>query len=75
MELIDRLPKGERDNAQSCPCGLATGVYVDNLTWGPDEAHNRAYELPIPVQEFVSAFDAGELPQYDANPWVPEGDD
>lgn len=82
MEPLDRLPKGQRGNGSSCPCGKATGVHVGALTWGADYndyvernrsarlartygGEDRTLPLPEPVRSFVSAFDAGHLPQYD----------
>ncbi len=67
---ITRLPQGLRSNAKSCPCGSATGLSV--FTYG---AHPLASDgltdysaprikVPRSVQEFVIAFDRGDLPQY-----------
>lgn len=72
QEPLERLPKGERDNGVSCPCGRATGVFVDQFTWGPDERHRKEHELPLPVRLFVQMFDNGDLPQYDESPATPD---
>lgn len=65
---LDRLPKGDREDPASCPCGKATGLYVDNTTYGPSKDLHRAHQLPDAVVEFVRAFDGRELPQYDEHP-------
>jgi hypothetical protein len=63
-EPLEKLPKGERNDATSCPCGKATGlwVYVEQY----DDTDFNAHPTPRCVQQFVPAFDAGKLPQYDA---------
>jgi hypothetical protein len=70
QEPLERLPKGEREDPWSCPCGAATGLYVGNTTCGmsPEDGH----PLPGAVVEFVKAFDNRELPQYDENSFFPE---
>lgn len=62
---LDRLPKGTRDDPWTCPCGRATGLYVDRDRFGDDGDAGTPHDLPGPVIDFVRAFDAGELPQYD----------
>lgn len=78
MEPLPRLPKGRREDPVSCPCGQATGLWVESPdffdqedvdSYANDLDHLReeglAFVLPDAVQEFVSAFDKGELPQYE----------
>lgn len=62
---LDRLPKGIKMDVRSCPCGAATGMYVGLDLYGLTDYD--AEVLPDAVSEFVAAFDAGLLPQYDAH--------
>ncbi len=75
MEPLDRLPKGDREDPASCPCGKATGLWVDNRTFGPTQSLHQANPLPQEVIEFVEAFDGGDLPQYDEHPEFYEEDE
>lgn len=68
LDPLDKLPKGERNDPRSCPCGKATGMHVDNETYGPSKETAYTYRLPEDVISFVTAFDEGELPQYDESP-------
>jgi hypothetical protein len=72
---LKRLPKGERRNGYSCPCGKATGVFVGSGQWGHNAEESgdyfcgyiktpKSHLLPAGVRRFVEAFDSGELPQY-----------
>jgi hypothetical protein len=66
---LKRLPKGKIHEADSCPCGKATGlwVYVIDYSQQPFYAPRdlRATKpLPESVKKFVKAFDAGLLPRY-----------
>lgn len=68
QQPLDRLPKGEREDPLSCPCGIATGLYVDKHTFGRDDESRYDNPLPKPVELFVTEFDEGLLPQYDKWP-------
>lgn len=68
---LEKLPKGYRRDGSSCPCGKATGLHVTRFSYGPPDyiANPQATklgDLPQAVVTFVAAFDAGELPQYEA---------
>jgi hypothetical protein len=66
---LKKLPKGRRMDAKSCPCGAATDLTVYSIGFGPPGSLPSLGELrPLPksVSAFVSAFDNGELPQYEA---------
>jgi hypothetical protein len=72
MEPLAELPKGERRNYKSCPCGDATGLAVYSCAYAyPSEdlyvsqLVERGQTLPPLVREFVRRFDAGRLPQFD----------
>lgn len=72
MDPLEQLPKGTRSDPNSCPCGKASGLFVGGLYWG-ETAEEAFYAsighwLPRVVTDFVIAFDAGELPQYDEYP-------
>lgn len=75
LEPLDALPKGKREDPQTCPCGRATGLWVDSEAYGIDQESWARNPIPLPgaVTDFVAAFDDCELPQYDEKP--PEGDD
>ena len=68
LEPLARLPKGDVGDPRSCPCGKATGLHVE--WWAAYEPLSDWQErppicsLPDAVQQFVKAFDRGELPQY-----------
>jgi hypothetical protein len=64
MEPLVRLPKGRRLSTESCPCGSATGLCVSVCTYWPTR-EKKFGTVPKPVGRFVTAFDAGLLPQYD----------
>ena len=62
---LKRLPKGRRREGRSCPCGKATQLDVQvYLFWTLDNV--LCGTLPQAVSDFVVAFDAGELPEYEA---------
>lgn len=60
---LKKLPKGEKDNGKSCPCGKATRLRVGTITFDATDGQN--YPLPFAVIDFVAAFDSGKLPQYE----------
>lgn len=64
---LKKLPKGIRRDANSCPCGEATGLTVFADAYR-EQVDSYEGELPVPscVTEFVQAFDGGQLPQYEA---------
>jgi hypothetical protein len=62
---LDCLPKGLRNDPLSCPCGKATGLYVEHESFGPTRETKYTNDLPDPVIRFVAAFDDGHLPRYD----------
>lgn len=64
MEPLKRLPKGRRSDPESCPCGKATGLKVRVRTYREGDS-DTPLPLPVAVEDFVEAFDGGELPQYD----------
>lgn len=64
LEPLDDLPKGLLMDPASCPCGLATGLYVETTTWGPTRETKSCNPLPKVVTAFVVRFDNKELPQY-----------
>jgi hypothetical protein len=67
---LKKLPKGERRNALSCPCGAAIGLRVGQYAYFTATKRPSTStclgELPPAVTRFVIAFDAGRLPQYEA---------
>lgn len=63
---LDRLPRGERRDGTSCPCGKATGLFVDTVTYAPSPISDDYALLPVVVQQFVELFDEGHLPEYDS---------
>lgn len=73
MPPLGALPKGEREDPASCPCGKATGLYVDHATWGESEETKNAHQLPELVSRFVVEFDEGRFPELDIYP--PRDDD
>ena len=62
---LKKLPKGYPDDARSCPCGKATGLKVYRLSYRDLDAGIFG-RITKSVRRFVDAFDAGQLPQYDA---------
>lgn len=73
-EPLDRLPRGHVSDPASCPCGLATGMYVDADSYIPKDQFpagsqwdENAPRLPTDVMLFVEAFDEIQLPQYIAS--------
>lgn len=60
------LPKGRRGDPTSCPCGTATGLNVLPHSYWDASAFTKLGDLPAVVSKFVDAFDAGDLPQYEA---------
>lgn len=80
MEPLLDLPMGQKEEPLSCPCGEATGLYVDGSFYCTAEEARGGWakiapedkkKLPFDVQNFVHEFDLGTYPQYDVN----EGDD
>jgi hypothetical protein len=66
LEPLERLPRGQRFRPGSCPCGTASGLFVDKFFYYDDGQHVYfPSAVPEAVTQFVHAFDAGELPQYD----------
>lgn len=67
MEPLEKLPKGKKGDSSTCPCGAATGLYVYEDFYTTSRPMHRAdrVDTPLCVIEFVSAFDNGDLPQYD----------
>lgn len=66
MKPLERLPKGQRGNARSCPCGAATGLYVHAASFRESrDPDAQRWPIPRAVTEFVTAFDGGRLPQYE----------
>jgi hypothetical protein len=63
---LDRLPKGDRTNVMTCPCGTASGTMVGKTAWWWPEDDGTVAPLPEAVASFVDAFDDGRLPQYEA---------
>lgn len=69
-----RLPKGKRMDAESCPCGKASGWVVRFVVATRIVGLDRQIiYLPRSVIRFVTAFDKGSLPQYDATKRVSRG--
>ncbi len=76
---LSSLPLGIQSDPKSCPCGKATGLYVDQdyytntrEEWFRD-SHKLRKKLPFAVRDFVCAFDEGELPQYEEEvPYDPD---
>jgi hypothetical protein len=67
-EPLTELPKGKREDPNSCPCGKATGLYVDFTTYvslGEDGILDgkTGGDLPHDVCEFVENFDNGFIPE------------
>ena len=67
-EPLDDLPKGECGHAGRCPIAMAllADMVLPTAIWFEpgDLAH---WPLPAHVTQFIRAFDAGDLPQYDVN--------
>lgn len=65
---LKKLPKGEKLNPESCPCGRATGLHVDMES--AIDNHSGLYvdhvRIPLPksVKLFVKMFDNGQFPEY-----------
>jgi hypothetical protein len=65
LDALDRLPLGKRGDGHSCPCGKATGLFV-NSSYARDNGYpTKRFAVPSAVGDFVGSFDSGELPQYD----------
>lgn len=62
---LKKLPKGERGDGASCPCGKATGLWVGQDIYKTAIYSPTLGHIPRPVHDFVVAFDDGELPQYE----------
>lgn len=70
LKPLNRMPLGARSNPMSCPCGRAADLWVGMDSWshvkdGEIDWQPLEDKLPAFVREFVFAFDAGELPQYE----------
>jgi len=67
-EPLADLPLGTQEDPTSCPCGAATGLYVDWDFYVVLDANGdkteEVHELPHEVQDFVKYFDAGQYPEY-----------
>ena len=63
-EPLHRLPKGKRNDGDSCPCGKATEMFVGDVCASFKE---KMISTPAKVADFIHAFDEGRLPQYDEN--------
>lgn len=61
MKPLTQLPKGQRYNTTSCPCGAATGLMVGARI--AFDTLGGKIELPDVVREFVVHFDAGSIPE------------
>lgn len=65
MEALDQLPKGARRDGESCPCGLATGLFVGGGVYA--ESKEKFYadvriRTPDVITDFVREFDNGVFP-------------
>lgn len=58
-EPLSELPKGFRYDADSCPCGRATGYTVGRFN---ALGNGETIDVPKLVGEFVARFDAGGYP-------------
>lgn len=76
-EPLTELPKGQKSDPLSCPCGTATGLAVlRNFVVDAGEYEQRharflseckLFDLPPLVSEFTTRFDEGRFPQFDAD--------
>jgi hypothetical protein len=57
------LPRGTRGDMRRCPIAKATGLFIDGTYARSDVADVR---MPRDARAFALAFDAGNLPQFDA---------
>lgn len=64
---LKNMPKGHRNNPESCPCGKASGLRVGNSRYFKDQFDQDGKDLPYSVKEFVAMFDGLGLPEYDEN--------
>jgi hypothetical protein len=73
-----KLPKGSRDDPNSCPCGKACGFAVypdgaydeealDEYSWIPP-ANILVAKTNRFVRQFIEKFDDGNIPEQDLNP-------
>jgi len=66
-EPLDALPKGKRNDGNSCPCGTATGIFVGCMGWAETkhnyDNHINSKRNVSAVAEFVPRFDSGEFPE------------
>ena len=64
---LKRMPQGYRSDPGSCPCGKTAKLHVGTELWRfqSESSYYDDKSLPRRVQEFVKAFDSGELPQYE----------
>jgi hypothetical protein len=75
LEPLDDLPKGERWDGNSCPCGNACGYYVGYSEYyesqgpGTDDTDypigDGVGEIPECVAKFARNFDAKKFPEYE----------
>ena len=63
---LKKLPKGERYNGSSCPCGSASGYFVGRSNYKKNAWSDEILgTLPAMVTDFTRLFDHGFLPQFD----------
>jgi len=62
LRPLKRLPKGDQVDSVSCPVARGIQGFVYSETY---KARRMDDELPLPqyVQQFVSAFDDGRIPE------------
>lgn len=69
-EPLDALPMGGRDRCHECPIAVALGGY-DNVTVLPAtislDRIARTVRTPEYVEQFIRAFDRGEIPELDVD--------
>ena len=71
LEPFEKLPKGRRYDAVSCPCGKATGLHVEGYGYFTlAEWRNEAnkidklfHGIPETVKVFIGCFDRGLIPE------------
>lgn len=68
QEPLTELPVGRRMDPETCPCGEATGLYVEKFLASESKqawACGEGESLPYVVRCFIHAFDRGEIPELD----------
>ena len=67
---LTELPKGHRFDPNSCPCGKATGLFVERSMAFPyneegkiDRNYANAVKLPPLVSRFTRVFDDALIPE------------